>query len=107
MPKFNLKHKYGAKPRITDGIRFDSQIESRYYEKLKLRQASGEVIFFLRQVPLHLPGKVKLVVDFVEFLSDQNVRFIDVKGFETKDFIMKKKMAEALYPIEIEIVKKV
>ena len=43
-------------------------------------------------------------VDFQEFHSDGTVRFIDVKGYKTKEFIMKKKMVEAEYPVEIEIV---
>ena len=107
MFKRPIKHKFGAKATVSDGIRFDSQIESKYYGQLKIRQASGEFLFFLRQVPLHLPGGVKYVVDFVEFLSNDTVVFVDVKGFETKDFIMKKKMVEDIYPIEIKIVKKV
>lgn len=43
-------------------------------------------------------------MDFQEFHASGEVRFVDVKGMETKDFIMKKKMVEALYPVEIQIV---
>lgn len=68
---------------------------------------SGEVIFFLRQVPFHLPGNVRYVVDFVEFLASGQVDFVDVKGMETPEFKLKKKQVECLYPIEIKIVKKV
>ena len=101
-----MKHKFRAKPTTIEGIRFDSKLEARYYSNLKERVKTGEVVMFLRQTPLHLPGNVKYVVDFTEFHSDGTVHFIDCKGMETKEFIMKKKMVEDLYPIEIEIVKK-
>ena len=98
------RHKFNAKPTEVDGIRFDSKKEARYYQELLLRQRAGEVVFFLRQTPFHLPGGVTYRVDFQEFHASGEVRFVDVKGMETKDFIMKKKMVEDLYPVEIQIV---
>lgn len=102
-----IRHKYKAVKTVADGIRFDSKIEARYYEQLKLRQRAGEVVFFLRQVPLHLPGSVRYVVDFQEFHSDGSVHFVDVKGMETTEFKTKKRIVESIYPITIEVVKKV
>jgi len=99
-----IKHKFNAKKVEYDGIKFDSKKEGNYYLELKLRQKAGEVLFFLRQVPFHLPGQVTYRVDFLEFHTDGTVHAVDVKGMKTKDFIMKKKMVEDLYPIEIEIV---
>ena len=101
---FRQKHKYNAIPVVHDGIRFDSKKEGRFYEKLKLLTKAGEVVFFLRQVPFHLPGGVVYRVDFQVFYSDGTVAFIDVKGMETATFKMKKKMVESLYPIKIELV---
>jgi len=98
------RHKYNAVKTDVDGIRFDSKKEARYYVNLKLRKEAGDVVFFLRQVPFHLPGNVTYRVDFQEFLADGTVRFVDVKGFSTKTFVMKKKMVESLYPVEIEVV---
>lgn len=98
------RHKFKAKPTEADGIRFDSKKEAAYYTTLTLRQKAGEILFFLRQVPFHLPGNIRYVVDFQEFHSDGTVHFIDVKGFETPEFKTKKKMVENLYPVEIEIV---
>lgn len=97
------RHKFHAKPTETDGIRFDSKKEARYYLDLKLRQRAGEVVFFLRQVPFHLPGGTVYRVDFQVFEDDGTVRFIDVKGYETPEFIRAKKQVEALYPVEIEV----
>ena len=99
-----VRHKFYAKPTNVDGIRFDSKKEATYFGQLKLRQKAGEVVMFLRQVPFHLPGGVRYVVDFQEFHADGSVHFIDVKGMQTADFKMKKKMVEDLYPVEIEII---
>ncbi len=99
-----LRHKFCACPTRVDGIRFDSKAEARYYRNLLLRQVAGEVLFFLRQVPFHLPGNSRYVVDFVEFRSDGTVVFIDVKGVQTQMFKMKKRQVEELYPVEIEVV---
>ena len=99
------KHKYFATRTECNGLKFDSKAEASYYMELLLRVKAGEVVFFLWQVPFHLPGGVKYVVDFQEFHADGTVHFIDVKGVQTSEFKAKKKMVEALYPIEIEIVK--
>lgn len=100
-------HKYGAKACVVDGIRLDSKAEGRYYSDLKLRVRAGEVVTFLRQVPIHLPGGTKLVIDFLEFHADGSTHFVDVKGMETPEFKIKKREVEALYPFEIEVIKKV
>lgn len=98
------KHKFNAKQTTCDGIKFSSKKEADYYLKLKLARKAGDVIFFLRQVPFHLPGGVTYRVDFQEFREDGTVHFVDVKGFKTKEFILKRKMVEDLYPVNIELV---
>lgn len=99
-------HKYKAKRTEIDGISFPSILESKYYQKLKLRLAAKDIKYFLRQVPIHLPGNVKLVVDFLVFENDGSIRYIETKGMMTPIAKMKIKQAEALYPIKIEIVRK-
>lgn len=101
-----IRHKFGAVRTVRDGISFSSKLEAEYYDKLKLFQKAGSVLFFLRQVPFHLPSGVKYVVDFQVFYADGTVEFIDVKGYETKDFILKRKMVESLYPVQILVQKK-
>ena len=101
--KFSFpKHKFSAKPTTVDNIRFQSKKESEYYKKLKILQNTGDIIFFLRQIPLDLPGNVKYRVDFLEFHKDGTVHFVDVKGFKTQEYLLKKKIVEDLYPITIE-----
>ena len=95
-------HKYMARPTEVDGIRFASKKESEHYQKLKLAQKSGEIVFFLRQVPFHLPGGVKYICDFLEFWKDGSVIVRDVKGYKTAEYKAKKKIVEALYPVKIE-----
>lgn len=96
--------KYGNKITMVDGIRFDSKKEAAYFEQLKLRQRGGEVHFWLRQVPIHLPGGTKYVLDFLVFLRSGEVQFVDVKGRETKEFRIKKREVEHHYPIRILLI---
>ncbi len=99
-----MKHKFNAKPTQTNGIKFPSKKEAAYYNKLRMAQQAGDLLFFFRQVPIHLPGNSKYVLDFMEFWADQEIRFVDVKGMQTKMFKLKKRQVEALYPIKIIIV---
>lgn len=102
-----MKHKFGAIRTERDGQKFDSKLEARYYDSLKLQQLSGGIVFFLRQVPFWLPGNVKYLADFQIFHSDGTVSFVDVKGKDTPMSILKRKQVEALYPVVIEVVTKV
>lgn len=101
---FKIRHKFNAIQTVTDGIKFGSKKEAAYYAQLKLRQMSGEVLFFLRQVPFHLPGGVRHVVDFVEFHADGTVKIVEVKGMDLAMGKLKRKQVEALYPITIDVV---
>ena len=101
-----LFHKFHAKPVELDGIKFSSKREGLYYQKLKELQASGEVIGFFRQTPVHLPGNVKYVMDFLVFYADGTCEAIEVKGFETEIWRSKQKMLAALYPwLPLKVIK--
>ena len=102
MGKGIVRHKYKARPCEIDGWFFPSLKEGRYYSELKLKVRAGIVLFFLRQVPIHLPGGVKMVIDFLEFHTDGTCHFVDAKGKRLRSYIDKKKMVESLYPITIE-----
>jgi hypothetical protein len=94
------RHKFQAKPSDSDGIRFASKKERSYYDRLKSRP---EVLFFLRQVPFHLPGNVRHVIDFVEFWKDGTVHVVEIKGLDLPMGKLKRKQVEAIYPITIEV----
>jgi hypothetical protein len=97
----SLRHKFNAARTELDGIKFSSKREAHYYQDLLLARRSGELLFFLRQVPFHLPGGVRYCCDFAEFWRSGEVRFTDVKGLRTPMYIAKKKMVEATYPVTI------
>lgn len=96
-----ITHKFHNVPTEVQGVKFQSKKESRYYAQLLLAQKSGELLFFLRQVPFHLPGGVVYRADFCEFWKNGDVRFVDVKGFKTPMYKVKQKLVEASYPIKI------
>lgn len=96
-----IKHKFNAQPSLSDGIRFQSKKEKNHYEKLNILKQQQEVLFFLFQVPIRLPGNIRYVCDFVVFWADGSVTFEDVKGYRTDLYKAKKKIVEAIYPIEI------
>lgn len=96
--------KYNNQPTTRDGIRFASKKEATYYERLLIRQRTGEVSHFLMQVPFHLPGNTKYVLDFLIFYTDGRAPdYVDVKGSETPVFRLKKRQVESLYPIRITL----
>ncbi len=93
--------KYRSTTTVVDGMNFHSKKEADYYCRLKLLQKAGEILYFLRQVPFHLPGNVTYRIDFLEFHADGSIHYIDVKGYETQAFKRSKKQVEALYPVRI------
>ena len=99
------RDKFNAKITEVDGIKFKSKKEARYYQELKIRQRAGEVSFFLRQVPFDLGEGVRHFLDFIEFWANGEVKFIEVKGYDTPQGKMKRKLVESMYPIEIEVIK--
>ena len=96
-----LKHKFRAIPKKKKKNKFASRKEARRYRELRLLEKSGELLFFLRQVPFHLPANVKYVCDFLCFWQDDTVTIEDVKGIKTPLYVLKKKQVEAIYPVKI------
>lgn len=96
-----IRHKFHAKPTELDGIKFSSKKEAKRYSELKMLKDSSEVLFYLRQVPFHLPGNVRYVCDFMVFWSNGEITIEDVKGMKTDMYIVKKKILEDTYPIHI------
>lgn len=98
------RHKYGASApaaRTVDGILFGSKAEAARYRELKALSASGAVRFFLRQVPFHLPGKTRYLLDFLVFWADGRQTFEDVKGVRTQLYELKRRQVLELYGVEI------
>jgi len=93
------KSKYFSKKTEVDGIVFDSKAESQFYSFLKM----------LKQKPLLQPTfllqekivtKKYLTISEINYVADfqiENIVF-DVKGIETADFAIKKKLFMAKFP---------
>ena len=101
------KHKYGAVHTKANGYSFDSKLECRYYLWLVENQKSGKLLHFHRQPKFDTGGGTTYSADFLEFWANGDVIYTDCKGMETKEFIRAKKQVEALFPITIQVVKKI
>ena len=84
---------------------YDSKLEARVAQRLDGELMAGDVAAWLPQIPILLPGGVRLVVDFLVFYRDGSHRWLDAKGRETQASINKRKQAMALYGINVEIVR--
>lgn len=107
-------NKYNNKKVVVDGITFDSEQESRYYLELHAMQARGEISHFTLQPVFVLQEgfkkrgltflPIKYKADFHVWLPDGTDYVVDVKGHETADFKLKKKMFEKRYPQELKLI---
>lgn len=99
---------------IIDGIKFDSGLEAEFYLYLLEKLKNKEIKKFESQVdyellPNYKIGKkkrhgVKYVADFVVTYLDGHTAVYDVKGKETADFKIKKKMFEYKYKVELNCI---
>lgn len=107
-------NKYHNKKVIIDGIKFDSQKEGNYYLKLRMLEKAGKIRDLKLQVPFvvletfkvddRTYRKTKYIADFTYFDDKDKLHVIDVKGFRTKEYELKKKLMAWKYGIEIEEV---
>jgi len=111
--KLDKRNKYNARKIEVNGIVFDSRKEAGKYIELKLLQRAGEVVDIQLQPEFVLVsdfehrGKkvrgIKYTADFLVRWRDGRVQVIDVKGYRTRDYIIRKKLFLLKYP-EYEFV---
>ena len=105
--------KYHNKKVSYDGYTFDSIKEKNYYIKLKLLEKAGKIKELELQKEFELQPSFKLnnktnrkityKADFTyKTTEDNKIHVIDVKGFKTDVYRLKKKLFEYRYGIEIE-----
>lgn len=104
---FNKRNKYSNKKCEQDGFKFDSQKERRFYYRLKVRQDNKEISNLRLQPTFTLQEnftyegkterKIKYVADF-SYHEDGNHVVVDVKGFKTDVYKIKRKLFLFKYP---------
>ncbi len=105
-------HKYHVadkEKRTYNGHTFHSRKEMLHAIDNDTKIRAGILSFYLIQVPFRLPGEITYRADFAEFTKVSNtclyeVRFVDVKGYDTPVSSLKRKQVSAIYGIEIEVV---
>lgn len=107
--------KYGNKKTIVDGITFDSQAESVYYNQLKYLKRAKHIKDFrlqpryLLQEGFEKNGKtyrpIYYKADFEVINLDGSTEIIDIKGAITKEFAIKQKLFELRYMETITLLK--
>lgn len=106
--------KYHSRKVTVDGIIFDSVKEAKRWRELSLLERAGVIQNLQRQVKIELipsqriGGKVveraaSYIADFVYEKDGQTV-WEDTKGFKTKDYILKRKLALFMHGIRIKEV---
>lgn len=104
-------HKYGAKRCNYAGNQYDSRAEADIAAELDLSVRVGAILGYKRQVtvPLVVNGKrvTSMRVDFVLELKDGSLEYLEVKGFATPEWLIKRKLFEALYPDRVYTVRRV
>lgn len=108
--------KYNSKKTVVDGQTFDSKKEANRYQELVLLEKAGVIKNLSRQVKFVLipsqrdeNGKVierecSYKADFVYYEEDGETVVEDVKGFRTKEYIVKRKLMLYQYGIRIREV---
>ena len=105
--------KYHNKKVKYDGYTFDSIREKNYYIKLKLLEKAGKIKELELQKEFELQPSFKLNnktyrsikyrADFTyKTTEDDKLHVVDVKGYRTDVYRLKKKLFEYKYRIEIE-----
>lgn len=102
--KGKRKSKYGAKKTNIDGHVFDSEKEANYYNELKIRLQAKDIRGFCLQPIFILADGLKYKADFIVFLNDGTSEVVDVKGFKTKEYIVKKKVFQDKFNLKIKEV---
>jgi hypothetical protein len=102
-------NKYGAKSVTIDGHVFPSKRESDYYLTYKEMLINGEIVGLQLQPRFELIPAFKnhsgksvrpchYTADFLLTYPDGRQVVVEVKGFRTRDYVLRRKMFEYKYP---------
>ena len=91
------RNKYGNVRTTWAGITYDSKAEAATAAMLDLMQAAGVVSFWERQVSYALGAGITYRCDFRVHYPAGSAHVIDVKGYSTPAFKLKRKLFEDQY----------
>lgn len=102
-----MANKYRNKKTELDGIVFDSALEAKKWQELKLLERAGEITGLQRQVKYDLcVNATKIcsyVADFVYTTRDGVFVVYDSKGMILPEFRLKAKLFKAIYGFDITL----
>jgi hypothetical protein len=98
------KSKYRNKKIKIDGHIFDSIKESEYYLELKIRLKANDILGFCIQPFFILSNSISYRPDFIVWNLDGTTEIIDVKGYKTDVYKLKKKLFEEKFKLKIKEV---
>jgi hypothetical protein len=105
-------NKFNAQKTSYNGVMYDSKLEASYAFRLDTsRKAAGKdrVVNIERQkkYSFDLNGKhiCSYVLDFMVTFADGRVEYHEVKGFETRESSIKRKLMKAFYNIDLKVIK--
>jgi hypothetical protein len=105
---YKKPHKYGAKACMADGHRFPSHKERDRYLQLRTLDMVGTIKGLQLQPRFALRIGLVTIATYVgdfRYTEDGKDVVEDTKGHRTRDFILKAKLFQALYPdIELRIL---
>jgi hypothetical protein len=98
-PKPRSKNKFGAVKQTYKGYSYHSKAEAKYAFELDLRKKAGEIKDWHRQKKVELFGENGMRVcnyymDFVVEENDGSTTYVEVKGFKTPLWNLKRKLME-------------
>lgn len=96
--------KYKAIRTTVDGKKFDSMKEAEFYNNLKFRLQGKDIKGYCLQPIFILAEDLVYRPDFIIFNNDGTYEIIDVKGYKTPTYLIKKKVFEEKYNLKIKEV---
>jgi hypothetical protein len=102
-------NKYRAVKTTVAGQTYDSRKEAEYCQGLKYLERAGEIRDLKLQVPFEIFINEQLICKYIADatyyeVSDGSYHVVDVKGYRTKEFRLKKKLMKAVFNITVEEV---
>ena len=98
------QNKYGNTKHEYDGRVYHSIKEAAYAQELDLRQKAGDITEWEPQFRIDLVANGKkictMIPDFKVTYPDGQIEIVEVKGFATETWRLKRKILEATYLVE-------